>query len=43
MSDNFTPMMLALFGTSLWETVIMVGISGAIGGLLGIPLACSCA
>jgi len=31
-------MMLALFGTSLWETVIMVGISGAIGGLLGIPL-----
>ena len=38
MFGNFTPMMLALFGTSLWETVIMVGISGAIGGLLGIPL-----
>ncbi|QEA12727.1 methionine ABC transporter permease [Comamonas flocculans] len=38
MFENFSPMMLALFGTSLWETIVMVGISGGIGGLIGIPL-----
>src|SRR5574337_186699 len=31
-------MMLELFAISLWETVIMVGASGIIGGLVGIPL-----
>ena len=30
--------MLELFATSLWETVIMVGVSGVVGGLVGIPL-----
>jgi D-methionine transport system permease protein len=31
-------MMLELFATSLWETVIMVGASGILGALVGIPL-----
>jgi D-methionine transport system permease protein len=30
--------MLGLFARSLWETVVMVGISGAVGSLIGIPL-----
>ncbi len=30
--------MPALFARSLWETIIMVGISGAVGSLIGIPL-----
>lgn len=38
MFENFSEMMLELFAISLWETVVMVGISGLIGGLLGIPL-----
>ena len=38
MLDNFTPAMLDLFASSLWETLIMVGISGLVGGLLGVPL-----
>ena len=38
MFDTFTPQLLELFATSLWETVVMVGVSGAVGGLLGIPL-----
>ncbi|WP_404303012.1 methionine ABC transporter permease [Alicycliphilus denitrificans] len=38
MFENFSEMMLELFVTSLWETVIMVGASGIIGGLVGIPL-----
>ncbi len=38
MLDNFTPAMLELFASSLWETLIMVGISGLVGGLLGVPL-----
>ena len=38
MFDNFTPAMLDLFVSSLWETLIMVGISGLVGGLLGVPL-----
>lgn len=38
MFDNFTPAMLDLFVSSLWETLIMVGISGLVGALLGVPL-----
>ena len=38
MFENFSEMMLELFATSLWETVIMVGVSGVVGGLVGIPL-----
>jgi D-methionine transport system permease protein len=35
---TFSQQLLALFATSLWETLVMVGISGLIGGALGIPL-----
>jgi D-methionine transport system permease protein len=38
MLDNFTPAMLDLFARSLWETLVMVGISGLAGSLIGIPL-----
>lgn len=38
MLDNFTPAMLELFASSLWETLVMVGISGVAGALIGIPL-----
>ncbi|QMV73992.1 ABC transporter permease [Comamonas piscis] len=38
MFENFSEMMLQLFATSLWETLIMVGISGVAGALIGIPL-----
>jgi D-methionine transport system permease protein len=38
MLDNFTPAMLELFASSLWETLLMVGISGVAGSLIGIPL-----
>ncbi|WP_040436553.1 methionine ABC transporter permease [Melaminivora alkalimesophila] len=38
MFENFSEMMLELFAVSLWETVVMVGVSGVLGGLLGIPL-----
>jgi D-methionine transport system permease protein len=38
MFDTFTPQLLELFGTSLWETVVMVGLSGLVGALLGLPL-----
>ena len=38
MFENFSEMMLELLAQSLWETIIMVGISGIIGGLIGIPL-----
>jgi D-methionine transport system permease protein len=38
MLDNFTPAMLELFASSLWETLVMVGISGVAGSLIGIPL-----
>lgn len=38
MLDNFTPAMLELFATSLWETIVMVGISGLVGALIGVPL-----
>ncbi|WP_313077342.1 methionine ABC transporter permease [Melaminivora sp.] len=38
MFENFSQVMLELFATSLWETVVMVGVSGVLGGLVGIPL-----
>jgi len=38
MWDNFTPQMLELFAGSLWETLLMVGISGVAGAAIGIPL-----
>ncbi len=38
MFDNFSPMMWGLMGEALWETVLMVGVSGLLGSLLGIPL-----
>lgn len=38
MWDNFTPAMLELFASSLWETLVMVGISGLAGSIIGIPL-----
>ena len=38
MFENFSEMMLELFATSLWETFVMVGISGVVGALIGIPL-----
>ena len=38
MFNQFTPAMLDLFATSLWETLVMVGISGIVGGLIGVPL-----
>ena len=38
MFSSFTPALLELFASSLGETLVMVGISGLIGSLLGIPL-----
>ncbi len=38
MFENFSSMMLELFATSLWETVVMVGVSGVLGAFIGIPL-----
>jgi len=38
MFDVFTPQLLALFADSLWETLVMVGLSGVIGALAGVPL-----
>jgi len=38
MFDAFTGPMLELFATSLWETIVMVGISGLIGAAAGVPL-----
>lgn len=38
MFEHFTAAMLELFATSLWETVLMVTISGLAGALLGVPL-----
>jgi D-methionine transport system permease protein len=38
MFDSFTPALLDLFATSLWETVLMVALSGLAGTLLGLPL-----
>jgi len=36
--DRITPQILALLQTSLWETLAMVGVSGAVAVLVGIPL-----
>ena len=38
MFENLTPALWDLFATSLWETVLMVGVAGAAGALIGIPL-----
>ena len=38
MFSNFSQALLELFASSLWETIVMVGISGAVGALIGIPL-----
>lgn len=38
MFDNFSQAMLELFARSLWETIVMVGISGLVGALIGVPL-----
>jgi len=38
MLDNFTPAMLELFASSLWETLVMVAVSGVVGSLIGIPM-----
>ena len=38
MFENFSEMMLQLLLDSFWETLIMVGISGAVGALVGLPL-----
>jgi D-methionine transport system permease protein len=38
LSERFPPALLELFVTSFWETLVMVGISGVVGALLGIPL-----
>ena len=38
MFSSFTPALLELFVTSFGETLVMVGISGLVGALLGIPL-----
>lgn len=38
MFSNFSQALLELFVSSLWETIVMVGISGLVGALFGIPL-----
>ena len=38
MFASFTPALLELFAQSFGETLVMVGISGVIGALIGIPL-----
>lgn len=38
MFERFTAELLELFASSLWETVLMVGISGVFAALIGIPL-----
>ncbi len=38
MFDTFTPALLEMFVQSFWETLIMVGIAGSLGGIIGIPL-----
>ena len=38
MFEKFSDTMLELCATSLWETVVMVGISGVVGALIGVPL-----
>ncbi|PZP97553.1 MAG: DL-methionine transporter permease subunit [Variovorax paradoxus] len=36
--ETFNGPLLDLFATSLWETMVMVGISGLAGALIGVPL-----
>ncbi|WP_326539806.1 methionine ABC transporter permease [Pseudorhodoferax sp.] len=36
--DTFNGPLLDMFATSLWETLVMVGISGLAGALIGVPL-----
>ena len=38
MFENFSQAMLELFAVSLWEPLVMAGISGALVALVGIPL-----
>lgn len=38
MFASFTEALLDLFATSLWETIVMVGVSGLVGALIGVPL-----
>ncbi len=38
MFDTFSAELLELFASSLWETAVMVGISGLLGSAIGIPL-----
>jgi D-methionine transport system permease protein len=38
MSIEFSPQLIALFGQSLWETALMVGLAGLLGAALGVPL-----
>ncbi|CAN7644697.1 ABC transporter permease [Pseudorhodoferax sp. LjRoot39] len=36
--ETFNGPLLDLFATSMWETLVMVGISGLAGALIGVPL-----
>ncbi|KQP35258.1 methionine ABC transporter permease [Pseudorhodoferax sp. Leaf274] len=36
--DTFNGPLLEMFATSMWETLVMVGISGLAGALIGVPL-----
>jgi D-methionine transport system permease protein len=38
MFSNFSQPLLELFVSSLWETIMMVGVSGLVGALIGVPL-----
>lgn len=38
MFDTFTDALLQMFVQSFWETLVMVGISGTLGAVIGIPL-----
>ena len=38
MFANFSQALLELFVSSLWETTVMVAISGVVGALIGVPL-----
>ena len=38
MFSNFSQALLELFVSSLWETIVRVGISGLVGAVIGIPL-----
>jgi D-methionine transport system permease protein len=38
MFSNFSQPLLELFVSSLWETIVMVGVSGLVGALIGVPL-----